>query len=164
MWLLRISPTRNMRQGWSSRWQITALREKRRVCVRFLGRDSFANTMPTMNACKITPVIDWMHIVKIASVHSSVVCFAPYLYYSHISWSSTDNIVKEYTEDNNLDNCSNRCLPDRVLRLDGEEEATGEIADVPDAGCKGKIVVVMGIEVTVAVCDQPPYEREPKPG
>jgi len=51
-----------------------------------------------------------------------------------------------------------------VLRLDGEEKATGEIVNVPDAGCEGEIVVIMGVEVTVAVRDQPPYERESKPG
>jgi len=51
-----------------------------------------------------------------------------------------------------------------VLRLDGEEEAAGEIVDVPDAGCEVVIIVVMGVKITVAVRDQPPYEREPKPG
>jgi hypothetical protein len=68
-----------MRQGWPSLWQMTAFLEKRRVWVRFFGRESFANTMPTINACRITPVIDWMHIMNIASGHSSVVCFEPYL-------------------------------------------------------------------------------------
>lgn len=74
-----MSPTRNMRQGWPSLWQITAFLENSKVWVLFFGLESFANTMPTMNACRITPVIDCMHITKIASGHSSVVCFEPYL-------------------------------------------------------------------------------------
>ena len=79
MWLFLISPTRNMRHGCPSLWQITAFLENSNVCVLFLGLESFANTIPTINACKITPVIDWMHITNIASGHSSVVCFEPYL-------------------------------------------------------------------------------------
>lgn len=42
MWLFRISPTLNIKQGTPSRWQITALRENNKVWARFLGRDNFA--------------------------------------------------------------------------------------------------------------------------
>lgn len=54
----RMSPTRNMRHSWPSRWQITALRENSSVCVRCLGRAILAKMIPTMNACKIS------HLVK----------------------------------------------------------------------------------------------------
>lgn len=42
MWLFRISPTRNIKQGTPSLWQIIALRENNKVCARFLGRDNLA--------------------------------------------------------------------------------------------------------------------------
>lgn len=91
IWLFLMSPTRNIKHGSPSLWHITAFRENRRVCVRFLGRDSFANTIPTMNAWRITPVMDWIHITKIASGHSSVVCFEPYLTWKWIKIAIISN-------------------------------------------------------------------------
>lgn len=60
---------------------MTAFLENNNVCVLFLGRESLAKTIPTMNACSITPVIDWIHMTNTASGHSSVGCFDPYLRY-----------------------------------------------------------------------------------
>jgi hypothetical protein len=88
IWDLRMSPTRNMRQRWPSRWHMTALRLNSNVCVRFFGRDNLANTIPTMKACIITPTILCRHITKMASGHSSVVCFDPYLQHkSTFQWT-----------------------------------------------------------------------------
>ena len=66
-------PILNMRQSFPSRKQTTAFLEKRRVCDLFWGLDNFAKTKPTTKHWIITPVIDWRHITKIASGHSSVV-------------------------------------------------------------------------------------------
>lgn len=70
---LRISPTLNRRQSIESRRQMQALRENMMVLVRCLGLVSLANTTPTINACRITPVMLCMHMISTASGHASVV-------------------------------------------------------------------------------------------
>lgn len=57
---------------------------------------------------------------------------------------------------------NNNCdyLPDCMLRLDGEKEATGEAANIPDTGDECFVVIILRNEIAMAVRDQPPYERK----
>ena len=43
------------------------------------GRASFAKTTPAMQVDATTPIMDWMHISRIAMGHSSEVDLDPYL-------------------------------------------------------------------------------------
>ena len=54
MWLLRISPTRNIKWGTPSRWQIIAFLENNKVWARFLGRDNLAVWWKLINIYSIS--------------------------------------------------------------------------------------------------------------
>ena len=61
MWdLFLISPTRNTKHSCPSRCKTHMWRENTSVWVRFLGRESLANTMPTMNACQKWKIVGFI--------------------------------------------------------------------------------------------------------
>lgn len=77
MWDFLMSPTLNMKQSLPSLKHMHAYLLNMRVWDRFLGLESFANTMPAMKHWIMTPVMDWTHMINIASGHSSVVAREP---------------------------------------------------------------------------------------